>query len=340
MGLSICGPRPPLRVLATCCTGFLSVAVLLGLVRRATWKSPARIGLVSDNPARIGLVSDCHYKRPAGQQMCEVTLANFRKYCEKWGYRPFLNIDINETKMAGRDRPWAKVLLILSALGTDGIDYVFWSDADSLIMDFSRPLDEFLPTGDAQLTVTGDSNCVLNSGHMLLKRSEWTTALLEEVWSTFPGPEPRVWAEQTSMIWILTGRQPRCRADVDRCCRDSFLPEVHVDAKPGYNDRRSTFNIHLSQYEPGDFIIHTAGMNPNAKLRSIKRKLWNVSGEKAQLFAQLEAQQIDFGVLAALCLTYMVAALFIFRKYSAVDISATKDTGKQAGQSYGRRQKS
>lgn len=39
---------------------------------------------------------------------------------------------------------------------TEGIEFVFWMDVDSLFMNMAKPLDDVLPSSGKEITIAGD----------------------------------------------------------------------------------------------------------------------------------------------------------------------------------------
>ncbi|CAJ1368302.1 unnamed protein product, partial [Effrenium voratum] len=125
-------------------------------------------------------------------QICKAAKENFQAYCSRHGYRLFF-MDHKPAKAEGRPATYAKVLAIQHALRAPDVEAAFYMDADSLFMNFEKDLDSLLPSGDKQVTISGDRNCWLNAGHMMFKSSKWTAKFLKERLGAFgprrnPGP--------------------------------------------------------------------------------------------------------------------------------------------------------
>ncbi|MGL4513963.1 MAG: DUF273 domain-containing protein [Lacipirellulaceae bacterium] len=82
----------------------------------------------------------------------------------------------------GRPMSWEK-LPFIESLFDAGYDYVFWIDADALVVDPSRPIDELLKPDKALYVVRHTINnrpCV-NMGVFLLRNCEWSRRLLRDL---------------------------------------------------------------------------------------------------------------------------------------------------------------
>src|SRR5438105_3165115 len=91
-----------------------------------------------------------------------LSLPGRRAYCRRHGYE----LIVGERSLdAGRPAVWSKLLLLLEHL--DRFDWLFWSDADSLILRPDVPLTDFVdPAYD--LLVSHDCVPGVNSGHFLI----------------------------------------------------------------------------------------------------------------------------------------------------------------------------
>lgn len=63
---------------------------------------------------------------------------------------------------------WSNVLALLNVLQYEPeVDYVFWTDSDSLFVNQTISLMNYAPRGSSSMTFSGDYLCYFNSGHML-----------------------------------------------------------------------------------------------------------------------------------------------------------------------------
>jgi len=72
---------------------------------------------------------------------------------------------------------WAKVQAVKDKL--NDFSHIFWIDADSIFIDFQRDLSDLINM-NTQLVFTGDSYDVFNTGHFLIKSSDWSQDYLNE----------------------------------------------------------------------------------------------------------------------------------------------------------------
>eukprot|EP00928_Gymnodinium_smaydae_P013350 TRINITY_DN14874_c1_g2_i4.p1 TRINITY_DN14874_c1_g2~~TRINITY_DN14874_c1_g2_i4.p1 ORF type:complete len:361 (+),score=37.11 TRINITY_DN14874_c1_g2_i4:46-1128(+) len=222
----------------------------------------------TDSPRSIAVVSMCYsadQQSPYFTQICEVAHRNFHEYSEHHGYRLFFHDKPFPSCVgcAGRSPAWHKIRALQDAMQQDGVNFVFWMDSDSLFMNLDKNLTDVLPSDGKEMAIVGDHNAFLNSGHLVLRNSEWSKSLLEEAWSTYPPPQPDCWWEQSALLYILGGRRPECREAVNvKDCNNagpSFLPQVEVK-------KQSSMNSYITSFHEGDLVLHFAGQPDKSAL--------------------------------------------------------------------------
>ena len=87
-------------------------------------------------------------------------------------------------------------------------------------------------------TISGDYNCFVNSGHLMLRRGVWADRFLSATWATTdPPPQPWAWGEQSAIVYVLSGNVMAnvfpgdCRRNCQRCCKrrpDQIDPKVRI----------------------------------------------------------------------------------------------------------------
>lgn len=172
----------------------------------------------------------------------EISSRNKHKYATKHGYSFLCEcIPFDMTKPT----PWKKIEAIRRYL--PNYDYVFWTDADSLIMNDTIRLENFIED-NWDLIVTRDYNN-LNTGNFFIRNSNWSLKFLEKV----DAQEQFIqhpWWEQAAIIYLI---------DIDN------ENEKHIN----YISQR-TINSYIENYQEGDFIIHFAGYGRRNKLKLLQ----------------------------------------------------------------------
>ncbi len=223
------------------------------------------------------IVSSC-----AGVQYCAASKANMLSYarCHDYGTR-----HLGARLRTHRKPMWDKIPLLLSVLRSPRAAFVFWHDADSL---FTRPdisLRSLQPDSPRQqLTLSSDGSCWINSGHMMMRAGgSWVTDLLREAWDVHPPPEPIGWAEQSSLIFLLGGRQAACRKRVhpkSDCCRKSTVaggiaPELCLRPQRAMNEYlRVTRHGWAHNFSWVGLILHFPGGSTGVIHKSVAIAHW------------------------------------------------------------------
>lgn len=238
------------------------------------------------NPTNIAVVSVCISLKPQGYDMCKIAEENFRQYCDLQGYE----LVFHHKSLPGiesRAPHWNKILAIQAAFEKPGIEYVFWMDSDSLFMNENLRLEALAPSGENQLTLSGDDLCFINTGHLMMRKGNWTENVLKQTWDLYPPPQP--WQDNSAMAYVLSTlpeKQERCKIHIDdSCCRYHGMIE-------GCDSRRQQeMNSYLDTFVAGDFILHFAGkaMMDKVTLMKIYAQKAILPGEETQTLAQFHS---------------------------------------------------
>ena len=192
---------------------------------------------------RVGVLTAHDHNQ---RDIAAISTPNKRRYCDHHGYE-FLE----ETSGFDASRPpsWSKLLFVRRHLPQ--FDWLFWTDADSLIMNNSMRLEEFIEDG-ADLVLTHDDFgiglYVVSMGQFLIRNCEWSLRFLQEVWEQRRFIHNRMW-EQAAVQHLLEQRD--------------LSDHVHV-----VTQRR--FNSYLPHYRKGDFLLHFPLQHPRTRLQGMR----------------------------------------------------------------------
>ncbi|KAF4749289.1 hypothetical protein FOZ63_003333, partial [Perkinsus olseni] len=113
---------------------------------------------------------------------------NHVRYALKHGYGYFAV----ECNWSDRGFPhWSKLLIARHLLEGHGLsrapEYLFWMDADSLFMNPSIRIEDHLvtPNPTKDFIFSGEREMVINTGHFLLRKSQWSLDFLKEVYRMY-----------------------------------------------------------------------------------------------------------------------------------------------------------
>ncbi|CAK9106772.1 unnamed protein product [Durusdinium trenchii] len=232
---------------------------------------------------KVVVVSGCmsESNNSITEDMCTLAKQNFQEYTDYHGYKL---VFFTQTPPGAEDRPphWSKVLALLNVLEYEPeVDYVFWTDSDSLFVNQTISLMNYAPRGSSSMTFSGDYLCYFNSGHMLFKNDQWTRQFLKEVWDTYPSPYP--WQDQSAMIYVMhkfsaskaaKKKAETCRdhlpdlaGDPEGCCNPKLV--TGVDMRP--KDELNALNYYKDGVpKTGLFIVHFAGRDAAYKTKTMR----------------------------------------------------------------------
>jgi hypothetical protein len=113
-----------------------------------------------------------------------------RQYAVKHGY-PFECIVDNYDKMMSAISPrthctWYKVLQIIALLRNPHNEWVVWLDADAVIIDHNKRLEELIIKAmekDLIISENMNNGALLNAGVLLIRNSQWSRDLWADVWT-------------------------------------------------------------------------------------------------------------------------------------------------------------
>lgn len=170
-------------------------------------------------------VADEKYSAIAG-----ISNPNKERYAARHGYHFYCARKLLDPS---RSASWNKIDFLRHYL--PDYDWVFWTDADSLIMNPAIKLEELIAlAGEAHLILAEDEHG-LNAGEFLLRNSPWSLAFLTEVHGQVQFLN-HLWHEQAAISHVLGKTNSRVK----------YIPARLI-------------NAYRSNYREGDFLIHFPG---------------------------------------------------------------------------------
>lgn len=179
-----------------------------------------------------------------------VGIENKRAYCERHGY-DFICCE----QSLDKDRPisWSKILLIQQVMQKRSYKWIFWTDGDSLIMNHAIPLEDLIDN-KYNFILSKDFNNV-NCGQFLIRNCSWSKRFLKKVYEHTECIN-HSWWEQQAVILELNNKEYMELTKI--------IPQRLINSYPV-----NTVNNCLHTYQPGDFIIHFAGIHALGDLHSL-----------------------------------------------------------------------
>ena len=171
--------------------------------------------------------------------------ANKESYARRHGYDFAVH---DRTSDASRHPAFSKLTAMKAQLGNH--DWIFWTDADSLIMNPDIRLESIIrrsPGSDMILTWEAGA-APINTGQWLVRNTSWSAAVLEQIADPdCPNPRPH-WLEQGALAGWL-------QEDPERWRHLCVLHPRVMNSTPATGNYRD-LNLRASRYREGDFIIH------------------------------------------------------------------------------------
>jgi hypothetical protein len=184
-------------------------------------------------PDRITLLTGYE---PGFAVLGEISRPNKEAYCRRHGYRFVCRTDGFDP-----DRPasWSKVGFVRQELAAS--DWVFWTDADSLVMNAAVPLTRFVVDA-VDIVLSDDPYHGINAGCFLVRNTAWARRFLDRVYARTDFLHHPWW--ENAAIIALYEEDP----DVRR----------HTAVVP--NKWFNAFPYEGGGYEAGDFVAHFPGV--------------------------------------------------------------------------------
>jgi hypothetical protein len=218
-----------------------------------------------------------------------LTWDNKQNYANKHGYRLF-----DESAVLDQSRPasWSKIRAVQRLLAEESCDWVFWLDADTVVMNSEKRVESFLPAskGDAtseqiDLLLSADDGGGYNAGVWLIKNSPWSLRFLQEWWDMkqFVKPPGLAKSGDNDALKYKTAHMTDTShlASPPRCTFNSFArfvpaatsttttsssvvrssQSMNVDEQPQVNGEHVAYYMDEASYHKGDLIAHVAGVD-------------------------------------------------------------------------------
>lgn len=172
------------------------------------------------------------YADEAYRDIGRITAPNKQMYADKHGYGFHNEFE----PFGGTNRPasWNKIPYLLQYFPF--YEWIFWTDADSLIMNSSIRIEDFVIDTEQDLLIAKDGNGI-NAGHFIIRSCPWSVDFLQKVWNSNEFIN-HPWWEQAAIAHLLN--DPTTEAHV------KYLAQSQINSAP---------NI----YKDGDFVLHFSG---------------------------------------------------------------------------------
>ena len=193
---------------------------------------------------------------------------NIKNYCEIHGYS--LWIDRQIEKYEGRVSQWQKIKVCLELLKKNNFKWVFFMDADSLIMNTPQKLENLIDENysmiipahsmtppDTPVTNPQGTEMVITS-HFFVKNDDMGIKILEDIWNANDYPKDISLDE-----FDHEGRQTRITINKKefkshvKVVEEKLLNRFWYMNSPFMTIKNPDINNHV--WVPGDFVVHVTG---------------------------------------------------------------------------------
>lgn len=203
--------------------------------------------------------------------LLDLTWPNKQNYCHKHGYQLF-----NESRTSldtSRPPSWSKIRAAQRLLKEEQCDWVFWMDADTVIMNSNKRIEDFLPTAETgiDLIITIQKDNGWNAGAWLIRNTDWSMQFLDHWWSMREYVQPKglgVSGDNSALKAYLASMDPdtfsKHIAVPPRCLFNSVTKWVQKDDPPldtAEQIHKYQWYMHQEFYHKGDFVAHVAGVS-------------------------------------------------------------------------------
>eukprot|EP00977_Amphora_coffeiformis_P022855 scaffold11639_cov172-Amphora_coffeaeformis.AAC.32 len=201
--------------------------------------------------------------------LLDMTWPNKEAYARKHGYYLFDESDSLDTT---RPPSWSKIKAAQRLLTEENCDWVFWLDADTVVMNSAKTIESFLPADKTKdLLITGQKGGSYNAGAWLIRNSEWSREFLNHWWNMKEFVKPKglsVSGDNDALKAYLIGMDKEYfNAHIlvpPRCTFNSvtvFLSPQEAASLSPEQVKEQHYYMHLEKYHKGDLIAHVAGKN-------------------------------------------------------------------------------
>lgn len=217
----------------------------------------------------------------------ELTSQNKLEYANKYGYD---FIEYKETLDPTRPASWSKIQALLRNM--DNYDWLFWTDADSIITNMEIPLTKWIDDGYKIIWCQDIDTQYSNCGQMLVKCCRSNKDFLELVWKQEHLINITHW-EQGVIRFLLDANYPLKHKLLEAREFNSFDPASNNHGAEIKNVEDEIFKRRLTfverrrkqnkikglnknnswNWEIGDFICHYPGVYDDKRYELIKRYL-------------------------------------------------------------------
>ena len=225
--------------------------------------------LVQATPLRLPRICLLTCYLPNYEAIAEKTVAqNKAEYAKRWGHDLLALFDVSPKYTDEHSHAWGiswnRIETAIETAKSGKYDWVYVVGADTLITNMTIPLTSLID--DAYHFIISNDCNEWNADSMLWRCSPEGIAFMDDVLSQYERLKHHVWVEQQAMIEVR-GRHPICKTLPQRAM-NSYEYSLYPNRGP--RDGKDCAG-NDGQWQPGDFLIHWAGLNSHVRKEQIEK---------------------------------------------------------------------
>ena len=210
------------------------------------------------------------YYTPDISDYADIVRKVHQKYCDIYGYELVVNL----SRMTLNSRISDKVYYMSQNL--DNFDYIMWVDADAVIINFDRRIEDLIqmdpgknfytgghhkgfdPEGNSIYPIHNDLPAGINTGVFIVRKSKWSKAFLDLWWSTCLrfGPNRIAFDEQGILQQFFLSNTVNCQENI------SLLPPSEINRDDNFGEK--------GDRDVCKYILHLWASSSEARMETMR----------------------------------------------------------------------
>lgn len=216
----------------------------------------------------LATMHDDNYKELAAETWDN----NKVQYADKHGYAYLAKTE----DFYGFPPGFEKIQFLLDTFETyPDVEWIWWTGTDSLITNFNIKIEDKIKLDladgeevfDPHVIMSSDFNFDINCDSILIKNTDKSKAWLQEIMDNMPKYASHQFKEQQVMLDIMSKYE-----DIVFIMPQHYMNsyEYKMYEVPPWNYKDAVdVNGHRGQWEPGDWLVHWPGTQPNERKKLV-----------------------------------------------------------------------
>lgn len=217
----------------------------------------------------------CAY-RPDFAEVAEITIhRNKGTYAVRWNYDLEIKTNIDPMYFDPESHVWGiswdRLAYMLSRLKSGEYDWIWCVGGDTMITNFTIPLESFTESTNRHVIATGDACCTIQADSFLVRSSPEGIAFVSEVMDQWPRLKHHTWVENQAMIELLPKHENNIQILPQRAL-NAYDYRLYADKFWACENHKRGLDIYGNdgQWKPGDFLIHWPATGTRERFKMAK----------------------------------------------------------------------